>query len=89
LETWSYDQPRTTTTQHSARTSTCRTPHLSRRVEMDTHAPAAVSGAPADPSAASPLAAEIRHSALLLGGALGLMGCFALLLLLLTTRFGS
>ena len=56
---------------------------------MDTHAPAAVTGAPADPSAASPLAAEIRHSALLLGGALGLMGCFALLLLLLTTRFGS
>ena len=56
---------------------------------MDTHAPATVSGAPADRSTESLLAAEIRHSALLLGGALGLMGCFALLLLLLTTRFGS
>jgi hypothetical protein len=55
---------------------------------MDTHVPAAVSGAPAEP-AESPLAAEIRHSALLLGGALGLMGCFALLLLLLTARFGG
>jgi len=30
------------------------------------------------------LAAEIRHSAYLLGGALGLMGAFATLLLLLT-----
>jgi hypothetical protein len=56
---------------------------------MDTHAPAALGGAPAEPPAQSLLAAEIRHSALLLGGALGLMGCFALLLLLLTTRFGS
>lgn len=56
---------------------------------MDTHVPTAVSGAPAEPSAESLLAAEIRHSALLLGGALGLMGCFALLLLLLTTRLGS
>ncbi len=35
------------------------------------------------------LAVEIRHSAMLLGGALGLMGSFALLLLLLTTRLGS
>jgi hypothetical protein len=56
---------------------------------MDTHVPAAVSGAPVEPAAESLLAAEIRHSALLLGGALGLMGCFALLLLLLTARFGS
>jgi len=35
------------------------------------------------------LAVEIRHSAMLLGGALGLMGSFALLLLLLTARLGS
>jgi hypothetical protein len=56
---------------------------------MDTHVPTAVSGPPAEPSAESLLAAEIRHSALLLGGALGLMGCVALLLLLLTTRLGS
>ena len=56
---------------------------------MDTHVPAAVSGAPAEPSAESLLTAEIRHSALLLGGALGLMGCVSLLLFLLTTRFGS
>ena len=56
---------------------------------MDTHVPAAASGVPAEPVAESPLAAEIRHSALLLGGALGLMGCFALLLFLLTARFGS
>jgi hypothetical protein len=56
---------------------------------MDTHAPAALSGAQPEPSPESLLVAEIRHSALLLGGALGLMGCFALLLLLLTTRFGS
>jgi hypothetical protein len=38
---------------------------------------------------AGALAAEIRHSVLLLGGALGLMGSFAALLLLLTTRLGS
>ncbi len=56
---------------------------------MDTHVPTAVSVAPAEPSADSLLGAEIRSSALLIGGALGLMGCFALLLLLLTTRFGS
>jgi hypothetical protein len=36
-----------------------------------------------------PLADEMRHSALLLGGALGLMGLFALVLLLVTTRFGG
>jgi hypothetical protein len=35
------------------------------------------------------LAAEIRHSALLLGGALGLMGSLAALLLLLTSRLGG
>ncbi len=56
---------------------------------MDTHVPTAVSGAPAEPPAESLLSAEIRHSAFLLGGALGLMGCFALLLFLLTARFGG
>jgi hypothetical protein len=40
------------------------------------------------PDAAGALAAEIRHSAYLLGGALGLMGSFAAVLLLLT-GFGS
>ena len=35
------------------------------------------------------LAVEIRHSILLLGWSLGLMGAFAVLLLLLTTRLGS
>lgn len=53
---------------------------------MDTQPPAVV---PPAPSPAGTLAAEIRHSALLLGGSLGLMGSFALLLLLLTTRLGS
>jgi hypothetical protein len=43
--------------------------------------------APAD--AGDPLGAEIRHSALLLGGALGLMGALALVLLLLTAGLGS
>ncbi len=38
---------------------------------------------------ADPLADEIRHSALLLGGALGVMGLLALVLLLLTTRLGG
>jgi hypothetical protein len=51
---------------------------------MDTPAPSV----PQEASVAL-LAAEIRHSAYLLGGALGLMGSFALLLLLLTARFGS
>ena len=37
----------------------------------------------------APLAAEIRHSAMLLGGALGLMATFAITLLLLTTRLGG
>ena len=50
---------------------------------MDTPAPA-----PHEASVAL-LAAEIRHSALLLGGALGLMGTFAVALLLLTARLGS
>lgn len=45
--------------------------------------------APTVEPATGALAAEIRHSALLLGGALGLMGTFALLLLLLTARLGS
>jgi hypothetical protein len=44
---------------------------------------------PVEESAVDPLADEIRHSALLLGGALGLMGVFAVVLLLLTTRFGG
>ena len=35
-------------------------------------------------AADSVLAAEIRHSALLLGGALGLMGSLAVLMLMLT-----
>ncbi len=53
---------------------------------MDTH----VTGGPAaEPSAEGLLAAEIRQSALLLGGALSLMGSLALLLLLLTTRLSS
>lgn len=37
----------------------------------------------------SALAAEIRHSAYLIGGALGFIGSFAMLLLFLTTRFGG
>ena len=36
-----------------------------------------------------PLADEMRHSALLLGWTLGLMGGLAVLLLVLTTRFGG
>lgn len=52
---------------------------------MDTQPPAGS----VPPAATSALAAEIRHSAFLLGGALGLMGSFALFLLLLTTRLGS
>lgn len=36
-----------------------------------------------------PLADETRHTALLLGGALGLMGLLAVVLLLVTTRFGG
>ena len=35
------------------------------------------------------LATEIRHSAYLIGGALGFIGAFAMLLLFLTTRFGG
>ena len=53
---------------------------------MDTPPP--VVGPPTTTPAGA-LAAEIRHSALLLGGSLGLMGTFAVLLLLLTTRVGS
>lgn len=56
---------------------------------MDTTAARGTPGAPAEQSAEGLLASEIRQSALLLGGALGLMGAFALLLLLLTTRLGS
>jgi hypothetical protein len=53
---------------------------------MDTPAqPAAQLGRRFDDS----LAEEIRHSAFLLGGALGLMGLFAAVLLVLTTRFGG
>lgn len=39
--------------------------------------------------AADPLADEMRHSALLLGWALGSMGLLAVTLLLLTARFGG
>jgi hypothetical protein len=63
---------------------------------MDTPAPTADAPPPpphtpryASTYPATALAAEIRHSALLLGGALGLMGSFAGLLLLLTARLGS
>jgi hypothetical protein len=38
---------------------------------------------------ADALAEEIRHSAFLLAGALGLMGLVAVTLLVLTTRFGG
>lgn len=44
---------------------------------------------PVEESVVDPLADEIRHSALLLGGALGLMGLLAVVLLLVTTRFGG
>jgi hypothetical protein len=44
---------------------------------------------PAQPVEPMTLAEEIRHSAFLLGGALGLMGLFAMTLLVLTTRFGG
>ena len=40
-------------------------------------------------AAADPLADEMRHSALLLGWALGSMGLLAVTLLLLTARFGG
>ena len=39
--------------------------------------------------AVDPLSAEMRHSALLLGWALGSMGLLAVTLLLLTARFGD
>jgi len=44
---------------------------------------------PTDEPRDGTLAEEIRHSALLLGGALGLMGLIAVVLLVLTTRFGG
>ncbi len=50
---------------------------------MDTPAPGR------QEASAALLAAEIRHSAFLLGGSLGLMGTFAVALLLLTARLGS
>ena len=50
---------------------------------------AGVTAAAALARAADPLADEMRHSALLLGWALGLMGTVAVLLLVLTTRFGG
>lgn len=57
---------------------------------MDTLGPSAPPSQPSDePSAATELASEIRHSALLLGGSLGLMSAVALVLLLVTTRLGS
>ena len=50
---------------------------------------AVVGEPPAAPSGARLLADEMRHSALLLGWALGSMGLVAILLLVLTTRFGG
>jgi hypothetical protein len=44
---------------------------------------------PAQPVEPMSLADEIRHSALLLGGALGLMGVLAAVMLFLSTRFGG
>lgn len=44
---------------------------------------------PVQPVERSPLADEIRHSALLLGGALGLMSALAVALLTLTARLGG
>jgi hypothetical protein len=44
---------------------------------------------PAQPVEPMSLADEIRHSALLLGSALGLMGLLAMVLLFLSTRFGG
>ena len=54
---------------------------------MDTPALTAAQGRLASEAIArydSVLAAEIKHSVLLLGGALGLMGSFAVVLLMLT-----
>lgn len=50
---------------------------------------AAVVGEPPTASPGDVLAEEIRHSALLLGWALGSMGVVAVLLLVITTRFGG
>ncbi len=50
---------------------------------------AAVVGEHPVASAGDLLADEMRHSALLLGWALGSMGLVAILLLVLTTRFGG
>jgi hypothetical protein len=50
---------------------------------------AGVAGEPVLAPADDPLADEMRHSALLLGWALGFMGLVAVLLLVLTTRFGG
>ena len=50
---------------------------------------AAVVGEPPVASSGDLLADEMRHSALLLGWALGSMGLVAILLLVLTTRFGG
>ena len=52
-------------------------------------AEAAVVGEPPVASSGDLLADEMRHSALLLGWALGSMGLVAILLLVLTTRFGG
>lgn len=56
---------------------------------MDTSPPPAEDRASDALGQRSALAAEIRHSAYLLGGALGFIGSFAMLLLFLTTRFGG
>ena len=44
---------------------------------------------PAPPVEPNPLTEEIRHSAALLGGALGVMGLFALVMLVATTQLGG
>ena len=44
---------------------------------------------PAPPVEPHPLTEEIRHSAALLGGALGTMGLLAALLLLVSTHLGG
>ena len=56
---------------------------------MDTSPPPAEDSAARWHAQDGALAAEIRHSAYLIGGALGFIGSFAMLLLFLTTRFGG
>jgi hypothetical protein len=86
LETWPYDQQDNTPPDRDRRPHhrTTAPPHHepgttehNRRVEMDT----TTARAPER----SALAAETRTSAFLLGGALGSMGLFAVLLLVMTS----